>query len=209
LLLGGSAQADAPAGPQPAAGEPVEVHSVEDLLAQFARIQGLRTRYREEKRIALLKRPLVSEGTIQFARPGLLLRTAEKPERVTLLLDRDTLRMADASGTHTIALSESPLVRNFVLTFVNVLSGDRAALERQYTLQFAQLEGGAWRLTLVPKAQDLARIVKRATLEGKGVQVARMTLEEDNGDSTALSFSETDLNVNFDAAARARIFRLP
>jgi outer membrane lipoprotein carrier protein len=213
LLIGGAARADAPGAPQPAVkpatAAPVEVHSLDDLLARFAKIDGMRTRFREEKRIALLKKPLVSEGTIQFSRPGLLLRTAEKPERVSVLLDQSNLRMADPSGTHTIALAENPMVRSFVLTFVHVLSGDRAALEQQYALQFEEVPGAGWRLTLSPKAADLARIVKRAVIEGKGIDVARMTLEEGSGDSTVLTFHDTDLNVHYDAAERARIFRLP
>ena len=76
-------------------------------------------------------------------------------------------------------------------------------------MSFAKLAGGAWRLQLVPRGADLSRIVKRATLEGTGATVSQMTLEEENGDSTVLRFSDVDLNVHYDAAARARIFRLP
>lgn len=209
-LLAAVARAEpAPAEKPAPAADPAEIGSLDALLARFGRIAGMRARYQEEKRIALLKRPLVSEGRIEFARPGLLLRKTEKPEASAVLLDRDNLRMADASGTRTIALQESPLVRNFVQTFVHVLSGDRAALDKLYQMSFAKLAGGAWRLQLVPRGADLSRIVKRATLEGTGATVSQMTLEEENGDSTVLRFSDVDLNVHYDAAARARIFRLP
>ena len=70
-------------------------------------------------------------------------------------------------------------------------------------------DGGGWRLELAPRTADLSRIVKRATLEGSGATVSQMTLEEENGDSTVLRFSDVDLNVHYDAASRARTFRLP
>jgi hypothetical protein len=38
--------------------------------------------------------------------------------------------------------------------------------------------------------------------------VERMSLEESNGDATRMRFSKVDLNVRFDDAARARVFRL-
>lgn len=185
-----------------------EVKSLDDLLARFARLQGMSARYREEKRIALLKRPLQSEGSIQFAAPDLLLRTVDKPEPATMLLAGDVLRIADASGTRRIDLQANPTVRQFVLTFVHVLGGDRSALERLYALEFAPVDSG-WRLELTPRQPDLAKLIRRATVTGKSAVVEQMTLEEQSGDLTVLHFSDVNLGARFDAAARARIFRLP
>jgi hypothetical protein len=61
----------------------------------------------------------------------------------------------------------------------------------------------------VPKQAELKRFVSRALLEGHGVVVDRMTLHEETGDSTVMEFSEVDVSVRFDAAERARLFRLP
>lgn len=184
------------------------VSSLDDLLARFARLQGLRAHFEEEKRIALLKRPLKSEGTIHFAAPDLLLRRTERPEPAALLLAGDTLRVADASGARSIDLQANAVVRHLVLTFVHVLHGDRAALERLYALRFTLVPGG-WRLELTPRQADLAKVIRRATFVGKTAVVEEMSLQEQSGDTTVLRFSEVDLDARFDAAARARIFRLP
>src|SRR5689334_3239312 len=47
------------------------------LLRAFSGMPGLEARFREEKRIALLARPLTSEGRLFFTHPGLLLRRVE------------------------------------------------------------------------------------------------------------------------------------
>ncbi len=62
------------------------------VLARFARIEGLTLRFHEVKRIALLTSPLVSDGTIAYARPG---RMARRSGSVTVLIDGATLRMSD------------------------------------------------------------------------------------------------------------------
>jgi outer membrane lipoprotein-sorting protein len=164
----------------------------------------------------LLKRPLQSEGIIQFAAPNLLLRRVERPEPAVMLLAGDSLQIADASGARHIDLQSNPIVRHFVLTFVHVLSGDRAALERLYALRFTTADSGSgapaaggWRLELTPRQPELARMIERASLIGKGAVVEQMTLHERSGDATVLTFSDVDLGVRFDAAARTRIFRLP
>lgn len=181
--------------------------SLEELLTRLSQIQGLRARYVEEKRIALLKMPLRSEGTVAFAAPGLLVRRAEKPEPAALLLDGETLWVSDASGKRRIDLGESAIVKHFVLTFVNVLRGDRAALDRAYTLAFAATAAG-WKLELTPKAPELRRFIARAVLEGHAATVDRMTLTEENGDVTLMQFSAVESNVRFDAGERARTFKL-
>ena len=205
LLLCLTAHAEPPV----AAPAPAVIASIDDLLARLARLQGMRARYREEKRIKLLKRPLLSEGQILFAAPDLLLRRVEKPDPATLLLQGDSLKVADAFGTRSIDLRSNPIVKHFVLTFVHVLSGNRAALEQLYSLRFTRLENDGWQLQLTPLRPELARLIARATLEGKGLRVERMTIDEANGDVTALSFSDVDLGVRYSAAERARLIRLP
>ncbi len=196
------------APPTPATSE-VHVTSLDQLLTRLAGLSGMRARYQEEKHIALLKRPLHSEGIIAFAAPNLLLRRAEKPEPSTLLLEGSVLRIADGSGTRRIDLQENSVVRHFVMTFLYVLSGDRASLDRLYTLAFQSTPSGGWQLVLTPKAPDLARIIKRATLLGRGFVVEQMTIEEPTGDSTVLRFLDVKLDQHYDEAERARLFRLP
>lgn len=195
--------------PAPALGSPSAPSSLEGLLARLTQLKGMRARYREEKRIVLLKRPLVSEGEVRFAAPNLLLRKVERPEPATVLLEGEQLRVADSSGTRNLDLSQSPVVRQLVLTFVHVLSGNREALERLYTLRFEALPAQRWQLTMTPKTSELGKLLTCATLEGHDAVVERLALQERSGDSTTMLFSEVDLTVRYDAAERARIFRLP
>jgi len=187
----------------------VEVTSLATLFERLGRVEGLRARYREQKRITLLKQPLRSEGVIWFARPDLLLRSTEQPEPSTLLIEGTKLELADASGTRRIDTQASPVLRQFVLSFVYVLSGDQAALAGIYVLRFERVASGGWRLLLTPKQAELARVVKQIEVFGKGASVERMVLDEAQGDSTTMEFFEVDLGQRFDAAARQRIFRLP
>jgi outer membrane lipoprotein-sorting protein len=201
-------QAQHPATASPATVEPA-IASLDQLLARLAQMRGMRARYQEEKRIALLKRPLRSDGEIAFATPNLLARHAVNPEPSTVLLEGDVLRIADASGTRRIDLRESSIVRHFVMTFMYVLSGNRKALDGLYRMQFDALADGHWRLALTPKQADLGRIIARATVLGRGLVVEQMTIDEPTGDATVLHFSDVQLDPHYAASERARLFSLP
>ena len=56
------------------------------LIADLAAIPGLEAHFSEEKRLALLEEPLVSEGSLYYARPDRLRRSVEQPVRSTLVL---------------------------------------------------------------------------------------------------------------------------
>jgi outer membrane lipoprotein-sorting protein len=189
---------------QPAA----DPSSLDQLLARLRAIPGMTAQYDEDKQIALLKKPLQSHGKIYFAAPDWLLRRVERPEPSAMLLQGENLQISDAAGTRRIDLQQSATLRQFVSTFVHVLAGQRAALDALYDLRFSAGKTGGWTLVLIPKQAELKRFIARAEFHGRGGVIERMSLQESSGDVTVMRFSQVDLNVRFDEAARARVFRL-
>ena len=63
-----------------------------ELLERFRKVPGLYARFREEKRIALLVDPLVSEGTLHFVPPERLAKHVLQPAKSSVLIDGGVLR---------------------------------------------------------------------------------------------------------------------
>ena len=167
-----------------------------------------RGRFREEKRIALLTSPILSEGTIAYARPGRLARRTTQPTAQTVLIDGASLRMSEGGREQRIDLASQPVVRSFVDSFVQLLAGDRAALERSYTITFTPGAAGAWSITLRPRVTPLDRFLTSIVLDGTGTSLSRMVMTEVSGDVTTTSFSEVDRAHRFSTAEAARVFSL-
>src|SRR5690606_27474818 len=130
---------------------------LERLLEGLRKSSGMAARFVEEKHIALLKAPLRSAGALYFSSPETLARHVEKPKRSVLLLSGTKLRMADDEGSRTVDLAKSPALAALVQSFVQVLRGDRAALDKHYRVELgrpaAEKEEGskkAWQLRLTP-----------------------------------------------------------
>ncbi len=182
--------------------------SLDGLFRRMAGIEALECHFREEKRIALLSAPIVTEGTIHYVRPGRMARRATSPSTQVLLIDGSSLRMWDGSHEETIDLASQPVVRSFVDSILSLLAGDRAALERNYTLSLAP-SGSELVLTLTPRAAPLDRFLRsiRFTMTPT-YDLVRMEMLEVSGDTTVTTFSAVDDHRRYSPAELERLFRL-
>lgn len=182
--------------------------SLDALLTSFRAVSGMELRFREEKRIALMRVPSISEGTLHYARPGRLVRRVTSPSPAVVLIDGDELRMSEGDRVERIDLSSQPLVRSFVDTFSQLLAGDRALLERTYQVAYAPGEGARWTMTLTPKSAPLDRFLREIRFEGQGTALERMVMTEVNGDLTTTVFSSVNTTRRFSPEESSRIFSL-
>jgi len=181
--------------------------TLDGLLGEFAAMPGLRATFREEKRIALLEEPLVSEGTLHFAPPGRLARHVTSPSPSSVVIDGDRLLFGDAKGTRELDLAARPPVRAFVDAFVKLLAGDRPGLERLFTVEL-EPRGSAWRLVLRPRSSPLKDVFDRLEAEGTGVVLSRLGVFERSGDSTETTFRDVDATRAYAPDELERVFRV-
>lgn len=185
--------------------------TLDALLQRFAALPGLHASFREEKRVALLAAPLVSEGTLDYAPPSRMVRRTTSPAPSTVLIEGASLRFNDGRSTQNVDMNAAPIVRQFVDSFLAIVSGDRAALERSYEPALRVPDASqpdAWELTLRPRVATIQRVFRSIELRGSGVVLASMTLRESSGDETRTTFSSVDTARRYVPSEMARIFRV-
>ena len=185
--------------------------SLAEVLRGFREMGGLSASFVEEKQIALLARPVRSEGVLYFAPPGKLMRRVTAPTESAALIDGDTLTFVSEGRREEIPLSSNPVVGGFVASFRTVLAGDREALERTFHVTFARPDGDAsdtWRLTLRPRTEALRSFLTEMRLDGRGQGVVRMVMTEASGDVTTTTFSDVRVGREFSARELRQLFRI-
>jgi hypothetical protein len=207
-LVTGALQAQEPA--PPAVAKPVPVQrpaNASELLAAFAKLQGMEASFVETKHLALLAVPLRSSGRLYFSAPGYLLRIVHTPEPSSLLIEPGQLRMTNRDGMETIDLRQSDGLRLFVTSLVRVFSGDEKALAEHYTMVFAApAETEEWTLTLTPKDKPLTNMIRELSLSGTGFAVHTIVVKEPNGDRSVTTLGEVDVAREFTAAEQHELF---
>lgn len=185
---------------------------LESLLRQFSAAPGLVARFRETKRLQLLREPLHSSGVLHFAPPDRLLRRVEEPVASTLLVVGDEVAIRGAGGDWNVDLDAHPAVRSFVDGFRLLLRGDLDELQNAYAIEFESSEDPgdeAWKIRLVPRSEELRGVVTTIAIVGRGRIVRELRVVETNGDETLDEFFDVDADRRFSDAELQSLFRAP
>ncbi len=184
-----------------------------ELFSRMATLSGLEATFVETKKVALLKLPLRSNGTLYYMRPGHLLRQVNAPKPSRVLITPERLELEDAQGTRTMDLRARPDVKLFVESFIKVLAGDQAALEKVFDIRFARVAKppetapkADWTLTLTPKTTPLNQLVSKLSLTGKGYAVERIEVLETKGDSAVTELTVKTIGRNFSDEEKRTLF---
>ena len=144
-----------------------------------------RVHFVETKEVSVLDRPLESSGELVFTPPDRLEKHVTSPGDERLVVDRDRLVIQRQGRRQELALADYPQVAVLIESIRGTLAGDRAALERTYTLELAG-DAQGWRLVLRPRDAALAKLVTQVTIEGSQAEVQRVAIEQADGDRSLM-----------------------
>ena len=156
------------------------------LMAQLAQVQTSKARYSEVKRVAVLREPLHSSGTLSYARPARIEKYQALPFKEVIRVDGDLLTVEREGKTRSLMLQGASLIATLVESLRATLAGDGVELERLYAVK---VEGTRqrWTLSLIPRDFEVAGVVKSIVIVGSGSRVARIEILEPGGDSSVMT----------------------
>jgi len=198
LLAAASAGAEPPAIP---GGE----LTLEALMQRMASTTGVRAEFREEKTLALLETPLVSEGELYFIPPSRMARITTRPGRSSLVIDGQKMSYTDEAGASDVDLAGNRVARTIADNFVVLFAGDLAALRERYQVAFVS-EHPRWRIGLTPRAAPLSQFIASVELRGDGPALEQIAILEADGDRTVTRFRNVETDTRFSPEELARLF---
>jgi outer membrane lipoprotein-sorting protein len=159
---------------------------VGQLMSDLAKHKGGKAKFVEKKYISLLEKPVISSGEMTYTAPDLLEKRTLTPKVETLLLNKDLLSIEREKQKITINLSNQPEALAFIDSIRGTLSGNRAALEKNYLLSLSG-SSDKWVLTLLPSEQKIAALVQRITVSGSKNQIRSIEYLQADGDRSVMS----------------------
>ena len=165
--------------------------SSSELMQMLASVESANARFVETRHSALLKSPLVLQGTLAYRRPDRVEKHVQSPydESITVEGGRLTLENRTRKQKKTIAVSGAPGLAALIESIRATRAGDLAALQRYYALQ---VEGSReqWTLTLKPLDAQIAGYVSSIALSGSETRIGRIMIEEASGDRSVMEIEE-------------------
>lgn len=192
------AAADGPT-PAPSPGPaPESSASIEALRKRLGEVRTVRTRFVQEKEMAVFKNRLVSRGTLLFEAPARMAWRVEEPIRYALVVDEKNARQWDGETgrLQTIPIRSNPMLQAVLDQMRMWFSGKYDALAASYEIravgdqpvvvEFVPREGHA-------AARAIRRV--RITFRADGAYLAGIRIDDADGDTTTLRFEETVLDA--------------
>ncbi len=160
---------------------------------RVAQVEVLRGRFEQEKRITGFRNPLRSQGRFVVSRRQGVIWTTDKPFPSEVVITRDRILSRQRDGSQRVEVDgrEQPALRSVNAMMFALVSGDVGALSARFETRVEALPDDGWRLSLKPRSAALARAFARIVLSGDRY-VREVRIEEANGDSTHLRFSDLD-----------------
>ena len=162
---------------------------LEELMKTLSRNSQQSATFVEKRYLRVLNEPLESSGELSFVPPNHLEKRTFKPKTESVIVDGDILTVA-RSGPNALhyRLQEHPEISAFVESIRGTLAGDQTALEKVYQLT---LSGSfeRWRLLLVPRQKELARIVSRIGISGSHSELTTIEFDFEDGDHAEMTIA--------------------
>ncbi len=186
-----------------------EPRDLDALLAALARDPPQSIPFAEFHASRLLKQELVVTGTLEYAGTGKLARVVTAPYQERTDIDGDLVRIERAGRPERrFSLARAPALGGLLVGISALLSGDRAALEREFTVA-QRAAGDAWQLELTP-LQAIAGVIA-STLRVRGVADAPrcLTVLRDGRVASELLFGEAATAPDFAGSRASHCGALP
>jgi len=163
---------------------------VDGIMTRIAALPARTAQFTEEKHLSSLSAPLVSQGRLAYRPPGHLEKDTDTPIRESLVIDGDTLTIAQADAApRSIPLDESPVLRALADTLRAAVAGDMATLRSLYTVEI-QGDATAWRLLLTPIGAGLRTALVRVTVDGSQTTLRQIDIQQVGGDEQRMTIRD-------------------
>ena len=170
---------------------PAPAWSIVELMQVLAAVESATATFVETRHSALLKAPLVLQGTLAYRRPDRVEKHVLSPydERIVVEGGRLTVENRARSSRKNIAVSGAPALAALVESVRATRAGDLPALQRHYALE---IEGSRerWTLTLKPLDAQVGDYVVSIAIAGSGARIGQVAIEETSGDRSVMEIRE-------------------
>jgi hypothetical protein len=156
---------------------------LDELMALFAQRRHAEADFSEQKFLSVLKQPLQSSGQLIYDAPDHLEERTLTPRPQSLVLDQGVLSMKMGTHSRTLRLADYPQIAPLIDSIRATLAGDRAQLERTFSVQFAG-DLDHWQMHLTP--HDASSELTQIDLSGERDSVAEVRMQQRDGDRSVM-----------------------
>ncbi len=151
--------------------------------------------FEQQRHLAVLTRPVVSSGRLEFSEDKGLCWNIRKPYTTTLLVnDAGIYQVQAGQANQQLMASGNPVFETFANVYMALFKGEMGKLGQAFALQ-PQRDGDNWSIRLVPLPDSPLVWLQQIEISQQG-GVNQLSLQEKNGDHTDIRFEPVVASAN-------------
>ena len=164
--------------------KPVVDPPVAALLKRIAQAGPSKTAFTEVRYSRMMKRPVVTSGTLSYRGSTALEKTIVKPYRETTQVDGENVRILREGETpRRFGLKRAPELKGVLTSFGALLAGDGATLVQHFETTLTGTDA-QWNLALVPRDARTRERVASISIDGAANRPRCFAMREPDGDES-------------------------
>ena len=176
---------------------PAYAVTLDEVKSHLAAVDVLRASYRQIRFVTGLNEPLESAGTLLLARNTGLVWSQQEPFQVQYVMtDEVLLQQFPGQPRQVKKKADNRELFKFVSLVSSLFAEQGTGLEQSFDIDFAVQAGGAWKITLTPRAANIRKVFATIQLAGKQL-VEDVEINEASGNKTLIHFSDMGTSPAF------------
>lgn len=179
---------------------------LKQVFSQLAATPVVRANFEQQKKLASLNKTYVSKGEVLFSKNQGVLWQIQSPVKADLIVTPRKLVQKTQRTSSQIAVDKTPY-GSVATMFLQLMSGNEAALAKNFNVVSANYSPAQWNVVLTPKSSLFKKLFVRVDAQGQRY-VNRIAIQEKANNSTVIRFSQQSAQPQTLTAAENALFQL-
>ena len=179
---------------------------LKQVFAQLGATPVVHAQFEQQKKLAALNKTYVSKGTVLFSKNQGVLWQIQSPVKADLVVTPRKLVQKTQRTSSQIEVDKTPY-GSVATMFLQLMSGNEAALAKNFNVVSANYSPAQWNVSLTPKSSLFKKLFVQVDAQGQRY-VDRITILEQANNRTIIRFSQQTAQPQTLTAAENVLFQL-
>ena len=179
---------------------------LKQVFAQLGATPVVRAQFEQQKKLTALNKTYVSKGTVLFSKNQGVLWQIQSPVKADLVVTPRKLVQKTQRTSSQIEVAKTPY-GSVATMFLQLMSGNEAALAKNFNVMSANYSPAQWNVSLTPKSSLFKKLFVQVDAHGQRY-VDRITILEQANNRTIIRFSQQTAQPQTLTAAENALFQL-
>ena len=179
---------------------------LKQVFAQLGATPVVRAQFEQQKKLAALNKTYVSKGTVLFSKNQGVLWQIQSPVKADLVVTPRKLVQKTQRTSSQIEVDKTPY-GSVATMFLQLMSGNEAALAKNFNVVSANYSPTQWNVSLTPKSSLFKKLFVQVDAQGQRYVDRIMILEQANN-RTIIRFSQQTAQPQTLTAVENALFQL-